>query len=94
MLQAFNNPNTYVKAAKFQRLANAKEKELAALQTVKEVTVQDRVDTTVSTLMVCGGPVQHAVRTASPFTAVLADVAYTSTPGVEHPPWSCVMTLS
>lgn len=52
-LQVFNNPATYVKAAKFQRLANAKEKELAALQSVKEVTVQDRVDTTVSTIKVC-----------------------------------------
>lgn len=51
-MQAFNNPSTYVKAAKFQRLANAKEKELAALQAVKEVTVQDRVDTTVSTIKV------------------------------------------
>lgn len=50
--QAFNNPSTYVKAAKFQRLANAKEKELAALQTVREVTAQDRVDATVSTIKV------------------------------------------
>lgn len=74
MLQAFNNPNTYVKAAKFQRLANAKEKELAALQTVKEVTVQDRVGTTVSTLKV--RPVQHS----NPLTSVLADVDGLSAP--------------
>lgn len=50
--QAFNNPSTYVKAAKFQRLANAKEKELAALQSVKEITAQDRMDAAVSTIKV------------------------------------------
>lgn len=52
--QAFNNPSTYVKAAKFQRLANAKEKELAALQSVKEITAQDRIDATVATIKVIG----------------------------------------
>lgn len=48
--EAFNNPSTYVKAAKFQRLANAKEKELAALQSVKEITAQDRMDAAVATI--------------------------------------------
>lgn len=55
--QTFNNPSTYVKAAKFQRLANAKEKELAALQEVKEVTLQDRMDATVSFIKVRAGGV-------------------------------------
>lgn len=50
--EQFNTPSTYVKCAKFQRLANAKEKELAALQAHQEVSMQDRVNAVVSTLKV------------------------------------------
>jgi hypothetical protein len=53
--EAFNNPSTYVKCAKFQRLANAKEKELAALQQHRDIGMQDKVDAVVSTLKVCTG---------------------------------------
>lgn len=49
---AFNTPSTYVKSAKFQRLANAKEKELAALQEHKESSLQDKIDTVVATAKV------------------------------------------
>lgn len=50
--EAHNTPALYVKCAKFTRLANAKEKELAALQAHKDVGLQDRVDAVVSTLKV------------------------------------------
>lgn len=66
-MQAFNNPSTYVKAAKFQRLANAKEKELAALQSVKEITTQDRIDATVATIK---------VTSSSPFDCMLTSSAH------------------
>ena len=46
--EAFNSPSTYVKCAKFQRLANAKEKELSALQASGGVSVQDRLDAAVA----------------------------------------------
>lgn len=64
-MQAFNNPSTYVKAAKFQRLANAKEKELAALQSVKEITTQDRIDATVATIKVTSSSLCHCMLTSS-----------------------------
>eukprot|EP00879_Flechtneria_rotunda_P028519 GHRR01030644.1.p1 GENE.GHRR01030644.1~~GHRR01030644.1.p1 ORF type:complete len:117 (+),score=32.27 GHRR01030644.1:126-476(+) len=50
--EAFNTPSTYVKCAKFQRLANAKEKELAALQEHKDAQLQDRANTVISLLKV------------------------------------------
>jgi hypothetical protein len=49
---AFNTPSTYVKCAKFQRLANAKEKELAALQEHKDSSLQDKIDAVVATAKV------------------------------------------
>jgi hypothetical protein len=48
----FNTPSTYVKCAKFQRLANAKEKELAALQEHKDSSLQDKIDAVVTTAKV------------------------------------------
>lgn len=60
--EQFNTPSTYVKCAKFQRLANAKEKELAALQAHKDVSLQDRINTVVSTTKVGHyGVEQHVV---------------------------------
>jgi hypothetical protein len=53
--EAFNTPATYVKCAKFTRLANAKEKELSALQQHKDVSLQDRVDAVVAALKVGAG---------------------------------------
>eukprot|EP00878_Enallax_costatus_P024432 GHUV01026070.1.p1 GENE.GHUV01026070.1~~GHUV01026070.1.p1 ORF type:complete len:165 (+),score=21.56 GHUV01026070.1:150-644(+) len=58
--EQFNTPSTYVKCAKFQRLANAKEKELAALQAHKDVSLQDRINAVVSTTKVgsCEAPLK------------------------------------
>lgn len=50
--EQFNTPSTYVKCAKYQRLANAKEKELASLQAHRDISLQDRIDAVVSTLKV------------------------------------------
>ncbi len=50
--EVFNNPAHYVKCAKYQRLANAKEKELAALQESKAFGLQDKIDSAVSLLKV------------------------------------------
>lgn len=80
--QAFNNPSTYVKAAKFQRLANAKEKELAALQSVKEITVQDRVDATVSTIKVRSTTVTSRVNAAAAAATIHAAAICVLTEGI------------
>jgi hypothetical protein len=64
---AFNTPSTYVKSAKFQRLANAKEKELAALKEHKESSLQDKIDTVVATAK---------VRTTAAGTAATAATAF------------------
>jgi hypothetical protein len=42
--EAHNNPSTFHKSAKFQRLANAKEKELASLQAAQQPSLQDTID--------------------------------------------------
>ena len=53
--EIYNNPATYVKCAKFQRLANAKEKELAGLHEHSDNSVQDRVDSALYTAKVGAG---------------------------------------
>lgn len=53
--EAFNTPSTYVKCVKYQRLANAKEKELAALQQARDQSLHDKVDAVVTALKVRGG---------------------------------------
>jgi hypothetical protein len=50
--ELYNNPATYVKCAKFQRLANAKEKELSGLQEHNDNSVQDKVDSVLYTAKV------------------------------------------
>ncbi len=70
--EALNSPNTYVKCAKYQRLANAKEKELAALdqgqatganENWDAVLVAIKVRAGVAATSVCGwmahGQLQH-----------------------------------
>jgi hypothetical protein len=42
--EVHNNPSTFHKSAKFQRLANAKEKELASLQATQQPSLQDTID--------------------------------------------------
>lgn len=46
----YNTPATYVKCAKLQRLANAKEKELASLEEHNDIKLQDKIDAVVATL--------------------------------------------
>ena len=48
----YNNPATYAKCAKFQRLANAKEKELAGLQEHRDSSVKDRMGSLLYTAKV------------------------------------------
>lgn len=53
--EAYNNPATYVKCAKFQRLANAKEKELTSFDSKSaESGLQSRLDAAVAAVKVGG----------------------------------------
>jgi hypothetical protein len=74
---AFNTPSTYVKCAKFQRLANAKEKELTALQEHKDSSLQDKIDAAVATAK---------VRTTAAGTAATASTAARPS----HGRWSAI----
>ncbi|GBF97162.1 hypothetical protein Rsub_10349 [Raphidocelis subcapitata] len=50
--ETFNTPSTYAKCAKLQRLANAKEQELAALQQHGDRDVRARIAAAIATLKV------------------------------------------
>ncbi|GBF97161.1 hypothetical protein Rsub_10348 [Raphidocelis subcapitata] len=50
--ETFNAPSTYAKCAKLQRLANAKEQELAALQQHGDRDVRARIAAAIATLKV------------------------------------------